>query len=118
MANTDITPNCLIILSGSFNALSLDRVFISITVPEMKELAHFKLLFKTEFAPPYNNTALDILQIYYPRGVDEKPMQLISAYFKGDPPTDLYHIVASPYPTKFLENFLFVSCNAHNYCYF
>ncbi|GET58067.1 hypothetical protein RIR_jg27078.t1 [Rhizophagus irregularis DAOM 181602=DAOM 197198] len=48
MANTDITLNCLIIPSGPFNAFSLDRVSITITVPR-NETAHFKLLFKTSW---------------------------------------------------------------------
>ncbi|PKY28287.1 hypothetical protein RhiirB3_416885, partial [Rhizophagus irregularis] len=70
MANTDITLNCLIIPSGSFNAFSLDRVSITITVPR-NETAHFKLLFKTS----WHLHIMIIRQIYYLGNVDEKRMQ-------------------------------------------
>jgi hypothetical protein len=81
MANTDITFNCLITPSGSFNTLSLDRVSITITVPRNETVSTLKTAVQTELTS-YNNTPLDI---YYPESVDEKRMQtqvLIFAYFK------------------------------------
>ncbi|GES77608.1 hypothetical protein GLOIN_2v1786101 [Rhizophagus clarus] len=56
---------------------------------------------QNELAPPYNNIPFDIRQVYHPGSVDEKRMQtqaLISDYFKGDPPANLFHVVALPYP--------------------
>ena len=100
MADTNITLNCLIIPSGQFNALSRNKVSLTITLPRNGAVSTLQTAIQTEL-PPYDNIPLDIRQIYYSGSVDEKRMQtqaLISAYFKGDPPTGLYHVVASPIP--------------------
>ena len=89
----------LIIPSGKFNALSRNKVSLTITLPRNGAVSTLQTAIQTELAPPYDNIPLDIRQIYYPGSVNERCMQtqaLISAYFKGDPPTDLYHAVASP----------------------
>ncbi len=98
MADTNITLNCLIIPSGQFNALSRNKVSLTITLPRNGAVSTLQTAIQTELAPPYNNIPLDIRQIYYPGSVDEKRMQTQAAYFKGDPPADLYHVVASPIP--------------------
>ncbi|RIA86895.1 hypothetical protein C1645_828595 [Glomus cerebriforme] len=101
MANTNITLNCLIISSRQFNVLSHDKLFLTIMLPRNGTVGMLQTAIQTKLKPPYNNIPLDIHQIYYPGSVDEKCMQtqaLISAYFKGDPLADLYHVVASPIP--------------------
>src|SRR3990170_2550079 len=95
----DISLNCLIIPSGQFNALSRQRVELTITIPRNTPVNGLQTAIQTELGPPFNNVPLDIRQIYYPGSVDERRMQseaLISDYFNGDPPIDLYHIIASP----------------------
>jgi hypothetical protein len=99
MAN--ITLKCLIIPSGPFNTLSGDRITLRITLPRNGAVSTLQTAIQAELSPPYNNIPLDIRQIYHPGSVDERRMRsqaLISAYFEGDPPADLYHIVASPIP--------------------
>ncbi|RIA85087.1 hypothetical protein C1645_831341 [Glomus cerebriforme] len=99
MAN--ITLKCLIIPSGQFNGLSQNNLTLIITLPRNGAVTTLQTAIQNQLGPPYNNIPLDIRQVYYPGSVDEKRMQpqaLISAYFEGDPPTDLYHVVASPIP--------------------
>ncbi|GBC04854.1 hypothetical protein RclHR1_05900001 [Rhizophagus clarus] len=98
---TNITLNCLIIPSGQFNALSRDNLSLIITLPRNGAVNTLETSIQSELEPPYNNIPLDIRQVYYPGSVDERRMQtqaLISAYFKGDPPANLFHVVASSIP--------------------
>jgi hypothetical protein len=98
---SDITLNCLIIPSGQFNALSRNKIELTITIPRNTAVSRLQIAIQTELGPPFNNVPLDIRQIYYPGSVDERRMQsqaLISDYFNEDPPVDLYHVVASPIP--------------------
>src|SRR5690348_3438868 len=99
MAN--ITLKCLIIPSGQFNDLSQDNLTLRITLPRNGAVSTLQTAIQNQLGPPYNNIPFDIRQVYYPESVDERRMQpqaLISAYFEGDPPADLYHVVASPIP--------------------
>ena len=98
---TDITLNCLIIPSGRFNDLPLNNITLRITLPRNGAVSTLQTAIQNKLAPPYNNIPFDIRQVYHSGIMDEKRMQpqaLISAYFVGDPPTNVFHIVASPIP--------------------
>ena len=92
---------CLIIPNRQFNALSENNLTLRITLPRNGAVTTLQTAIQSQLGHPYNNIPLDICQVYYPGSVDERRMQpqaLISAYFEGDPPADLIHVVASPIP--------------------
>jgi len=76
MANTNITLKCLIIPSGQFNALSENNLTLRITLFRNEAVSTLQTAIQNQLRPPYNNIPLDIHQVYYPRSVDERRMQL------------------------------------------
>ncbi|CAG8633347.1 6312_t:CDS:1, partial [Diversispora eburnea] len=76
-------------------------VELRITIPRNATVNALQIAIQNELASPFQNIPLDLRQIYYPGSTDERRMQqqaLISDYFNGNPPEDLYHVVASPIP--------------------
>ncbi|RIA96159.1 hypothetical protein C1645_815727 [Glomus cerebriforme] len=98
---SNITLKCLIISSGQFNDLSQDNLTLRIMLLRNGAVSTLQIAIQNQLSLLYNNIPLDIYQVYYPGNVDERciqPQALIFAYFEGDPPADLYHIVVSPIP--------------------
>ncbi|CAJ0751480.1 5566_t:CDS:1, partial [Entrophospora sp. SA101] len=90
----NIALNCAVILNNPRNQLSANIVSLVIMIPRNGTVNDLQTTIQNQLE---SNIPLDIRQIYYPGPVDERRMRspaLISSFFNGDPPENVYHIVA------------------------
>ncbi|CAJ0852360.1 5004_t:CDS:1 [Entrophospora sp. SA101] len=93
MAN-NIILNCIVILNNPRNQLSANIVSLIITIPSDGTVDDLQTAIQNQLE---SNISLDIRQICHPGPVDERRMRspaLISSFFNGDPPENVYHVVA------------------------